>query len=708
MADRAAAPGSPAFPLTDKTLVAWVWVGDLAQRGAGSVLTLEKPGGVFDGLVYAEIAAARWMAGSDSFRRTCQDQAGWPAETAGPEELVQIAAAYLGGQVTLYRNGREYARYEMASAPVEFGPDCTALMGPRHVDAFHSHFRGAVADARIYPQALSAGQIASLRPHEASDPSPLAWWDFGSGAAADRTGTFGEAALVGEARLDGGRLVLPGRGSALVAAPAGQERAAQIRRLRDTLVSGKLVEASRQLRHRLLQDRHRPAYHFAIPEGCAMPFDPNGCIHWNGRYHLGYIYQEEGVHFWGHVSSLDLLHWRHHSPWLYPTADSPETGIFSGNCFVNRDGEATMLYHGCGAGNCVATSAHPDLEHFAKLPANPIVPIPAEGTPEHALYRSWDPHGWLEGDTYYGIFGGQRPAIFRARQLDQWEYVGDLLAHAAPGVDIREDISCPDLFELGGRHVLVCISHRLGCRYYVGDWRDEQFHPERHELMSWVDNAYFAPETMLDHRGRRLLWTWIFDGRDPLARQPSGWSGTMGLPRVLTLGGDGWLRMEPVEELERLRYDERPIRGMDLAAGADKELPEVRGDVLELAVEMRPDGARQCGAVVCRSPGGEEQTRVYYDAHEGKLKIDARQSSRVQGPRNIEAGPFRLEAGEALRLRIYVDRSVVEVFANGRQAVMRRVYPSREDSLGVSLFSAGGSTRVLGGAAWDLMPTNPY
>jgi len=89
---------------------------------------------------------------------------------------------------------------------------------------------------------------------------------------------------------------------------------------------------------------------------------------------------------------------------------------------------------------------------------------------------------WLaEGDTYYAIFGGQRPAIFKATELDKWEYIGDLLAHAAPGVDINEDVSCPDFFRLGNKHVLVCISHRLGCRYYVGEWENEQFYPEFHE-----------------------------------------------------------------------------------------------------------------------------------------------------------------------------------------------------------------------------------
>ena len=51
--------------------------------------------------------------------------------------------------------------------------------------------------------------------------------------------------------------------------------------------------AARALRERLLSDPHRPGYHFVIPEGTGMPFDPNGAIFWNGRYHMFYIFQDE-------------------------------------------------------------------------------------------------------------------------------------------------------------------------------------------------------------------------------------------------------------------------------------------------------------------------------------------------------------------------------------------------------------------------------
>ncbi|KPJ68797.1 MAG: hypothetical protein AMS14_12000, partial [Planctomycetes bacterium DG_20] len=327
----------------------------------------------------------------------------------------------------------------------------------------------------------------------------------------------------------------------------------------------------------------------------------------------------------------------------------------------------------------------------------------------HGKYRSWDPYGWVEGDTYYAIFGGKRPAIAKCESLGgDWKYVGDLLAHAVEGVDINEDVSCADLFRLGDKHMLLCISHRLGCRYYLGEWKNEQFHPDFHERMSWVDNEFFAPESLLDDRGRRIMWAWVFDRRSGDTRKASGWSGTMSLPRVLSLGDDGRLRMRPPEELQALRYNGGRQARLAVKADSELNLPNVRGNGIELAVEMVPDGATQFGVKVCCSPDGQEQTLVYYDAAEKKLKVDTRQSSLGEGPKKVEAAPFELKAGEPLALRVFVDRSIVEVFANDRQAIARRMYPSRADSVGVALFSSGGPTKVPTLEAWDMMPSNPY
>ena len=73
----------------------------------------------------------------------------------------------------------------------------------------------------------------------------------------------------------------------------------------------------------------------------------------------------------------------------------------------------------------------------------------------------------------------------------------------------------------------------------------------------------------------------------------------------------------------------------------------------------------------------------------------------------VESAPFALREGEPLELRVFVDKSFVEVFANDRQAVCRRIYPTLPDSLGVRLFAEGGQAHVAQLRAWQMMPSNP-
>jgi sucrose-6-phosphate hydrolase SacC (GH32 family) len=684
-------------PPTEKTLVAWVAPADLKQRG-GSALTVDNGHACFDGIVFGEIAPARWMAGSENFRRSQRDQSATPPETGGPNTFAKIAIVYGNQSVTISRDDKPIASYPLdpANPPLPLNPDSLVIAGIRHLDqGDNAHFAGAIDDMRIYDHALTGPEIAALAPnriHPESDPKPWVWWHFETDQN-EATGRFRATRLVNGASLENGCLILDGKtGSLFAAANAGRLDAIVAALSPEEIAALELkIDTVRDFRHKLLADPNRPAYHFVIPEDYAMPFDPNGAIYWNGRYHLFYIYQKHGAHWFGHASSIDLVHWRHHPPALGPMPGDVDRGMFSGNCFVNKHGAATMLYHGVGAGNCIATSTDPLLEKWTKLAANPIVPI----APEDPRYRSWDPHGWLENDTYYAIFGGERAAIFKAIELDRWTYVGDLLHHTVPGVDLREDISCPDLFKLGGKDVLVCISHRLGARYYVGEWKNEQFHPELHERMSWSDNLYFAPESLAGPGGRRVMWAWIFDQRPKTERVASGWSGEMAIPRELSLGPDHKLRQRPIVELERLRYHHQSLGPISLAKNASVPLPEIKGDTLELLIEIENIDAAKVGVVVRRDPEGTEGTPAFIDFQNQALGVDH------------EAGPFAPESARAV-LRVFVDRGVVEAFADDRQAVVRRCYPRNPESLGVALFTEGGSAIVRRVEKWELFPSNPY
>ena len=233
--------------------------------------------------------------------------------------------------------------------------------------------------------------------------------------------------------------------------------------------------------------------------------------------------------------------------------------------------------------------------------------------------------------------------------------------------------------------------------------------------MNWPGGACFAPESLLDDKGRRIFWAWALDQQR--REKPLFGLGVMTLPRVLSLARDGSLRIEPAEELESLRRRRGQWRDLALAPGGELFFDELRGDSLELGLEASLAEAGAVGLKVGCSPGGEEQTVILCDRREGSLLIDTTRSSLdsevwrpfpvIRGKTEsqdvpVQAAPFELRSGERLKLRVFLDRSILEVFANGRQCLTQRIYPSRGDSLGVTLFAARGESMVHAFTAWDM------
>lgn len=471
------------------------------------------------------------------------------------------------------------------------------------------------------------------------------------------------------------------------------------------------IDAARRVRRAELNDPIRPTWHLTIAEGTGYPFDPNGAIFKDGVYHLWHLYQDGGRHQWQHLSSIDLLHWRWHSNDLRSYPGEPDQGIFSGNAFLAHDGNVVIAYHGVGSdGNCVAYSDDKDLNVWKKPKTNPIAK------------PGWDPHMWYEDGRYYMISGGipvaegkpNQPVLYTGNSYQEpLTRVGNFMMHDLPGVDDFEDISCPDFFKLDDKWVLLCISHTRGARYYIGEWDGKQFKPEYHHRMNWPGGTYFAPETLLDDKGRRISWAWVLDSKSGVS------SGTMSMPRVLTLAKDKKsLNIEPPKEVESLRYELRKMKPFAVEGGETVTLAGIAGNSLELDMTIDPNRAKRFGVSVFCTADGREQTSVILDLEKKTLRIDTRKSSldtvnyrvftMVKDPESyvaIQEAPFEINKGEKIRLRIFLDKSTVEVFANGRQCITQMVYPTLADAVNVQVFSEDASVKVKQVKSWKLFPT---
>lgn len=519
-------------------------------------------------------------------------------------------------------------------------------------------------------------------------------------------------------------------------------------------ISGTVLQTTRLFRERLLADPFRPAYHFVVPEDVGIPGDPNGAFYANGRYHLMYLYKREGSGFsWGHVSSGDLLHWRHHPDAIGVSGN--DDGVFSGGAYVDKSGKAMITYWefindpkkekiaSRNTGISIATSMDKHFDNWTKSPDNPAIRSTEWGVTEGknksgepAIYGSADPSNiWMNNGKYYMLTGnllvlnkygrqpdskpevqGDHSYLFESADLKNWTYLHEFYQSDRKWTDKSEDNMCASFMPLpnsadggkfSGKHLLLFISHNKGCQYYVGSYANDKFKPDLHGRMTWKDNAYFAPEALIDSAGRQIMWSWIFDDRPEATRKFYGWTGTYGLPRSLWLGNDGTLRMAPVKELAALRQHERLKKNLMVKAGSELLLDGFDDELMELEITIQPGKADRVGVKVNCSADGREETSISYDITTQTLQVDATKSSIDLGRRNVESAPFSIDKAAMVVLRVFIDKSVIEVFANDKQAIGRSVYP-RLGGRSVKLFANGADAKIVSVKGWEIMPTNPY
>lgn len=660
---------------TDKTLVSWVILANRSVRG-GSVLTIQR-GSQFDGIVFAEKEVGKWMAGSDNFKRTQKGQGKSAKETADNKTMVQMAIVYNGNLISIYRNGELYGSYETTNIDLLSSKDNIAVFGLRHVGGDGS-IDGSIEDARIYDRALSVEEIKGLKPNKESASKPYAWWDFEGDKVVDRMGRYGHSKMAGGAKLSGGKLVL-GKGGVLVGART-KDGARVSNRSSKPVFTGPYVPETPSWPTN--PPKSWPTFHLVHPgPGHSMPGDPNPAFYYKGRYHMHYIYRNHTGFVFAHVSSDDMVHWKWH-----PTVLAPPTtghGMFSGTGFFTKEGKAVMIYHGQGSGrNWLAYSLDDNMDKWSKPEA--IEPKTEDG--QVPKMRHWDPDCWLNGETYYSLSGGKDPTLMKSGDLKNWVYLGKLLHKDYPsnlGIGRGEDISCANIFKIGNKWMLLCISHRLGCRYYIGDFKDEKYLPESHAMMSWNGNQFFAPESMLTKDGRRVMWAWLLN-------VPVAPGGIQSLPRELELPKDGVLRIRPLRELAKLRYEEKTESNITVKSGTAYQLKNVASDAVELKLKFKAPLAKEFGIDVLCDKDGKNGLRITLNAKDKTLKV---------GP---VIAPFALKDGEDLTLRVFIDKNLVEVFANDRQAVMNAPKLISLDNTGARLFSVGSDVQVESVTSWKM------
>jgi beta-fructofuranosidase len=428
----------------------------------------------------------------------------------------------------------------------------------------------------------------------------------------------------------------------------------------------------------------RPRYHVHGERNWIN--DPNGPIHRDGRYHLFFQANAEapfwGPPSWGHVSSADLVTWTRHPVALAPQAGGPDAdGCWSG-CTQIVDGRPVMYYTGVVGHDeddrvesvCRAFGSD-DLLRWERDPANPLLAGPPAG---RASGYHRDPFLWRDAGGWHMLLGsgtadGDRHGqVLRYDSDDatRWTYAGVFFEapREVDGLDLGEHWECPQLVWGEGESVALILSCQVpGAERplmhsvaFAGALRGGRLEASAAALIDHGD-VFYAPAVCVAEGGRTLLWGWMQERLDPERQGALTHAGALSLPREATLR-DGVLHIVAAPEIERLRG--APLeRDGDAAEG-----PAFAGRAqMELLARVTGTAGRAGWAL---ASDGLDAATIVVDAARGQLEVTV--LDPVLGERTLVAP---LPDRAAHDLRVLVDGSLLEVFADRRQALSTRAYP---------------------------------
>lgn len=451
------------------------------------------------------------------------------------------------------------------------------------------------------------------------------------------------------------------------------------------------------------REKFRPVYHHTPLYGWMN--DPNGMFYKDGVWHLAFQWNPYGSKWqnlsWGQSTSRDLIHWE-----SQPNAVIEPDGlgmIFSGSSAIDKTNSAgfgedavVAMYTSAATSQIQSLAWSNDGGYsYNVYPGNPVLTLESEARDPNMF---WNPET-KEWTLVLAHALEHEMLIFTSPDMKEWK----LQSSFGKGLGAQGGVwECPDLFQLQipgtdiKKWVLMCNINPggpfggSGIQYFVGEfdgktftsdtdavghvptkWLD--FGKDNYALVSWSD----APD------GRRTVIGWMSNWQYAAEVPTKQFRNANTLPRDLELfkGKDGqyYVASEPVKEIEALRgkliSNQRNVSiGVK---GHNFDLPKSNDGVGEILLTIDPEKAQTVNIILSNS--NDEKVVMTYSPVQQNLSFDRRSSGEIDFSQDFPSVTVAPTFGNSkeVQLRIFIDRSSIEVFINGGRSVMTNlVFPT--------------------------------
>ena len=432
--------------------------------------------------------------------------------------------------------------------------------------------------------------------------------------------------------------------------------------------------------------------------------DPNGFSQFNGKYHMFYQWNPLGTNHknktWAHSVSDDLLHWKRLKTALRPDTWYSKDGAYSGSAIVDDD-KLYLFYTGNvkdSDGNresyqCLAVSS--DGENFERW--EPSIVNQPDGYTRHIR----DPKIWKKDGKFYAVIGIQsedlegKAVLYSSENIKDWKFEGEIAgANHGKIKDFGFMWECPDYFQLKDektgeiKDLLVFSPQGLepegdlyNNKYQTGylfgklDYKNPEFEISSNFVEIDRGNDFYAPQSMEDDKGRRLIVGWMgIPEEEDFPTVKNEWLHCLTLPRELKVI-DGKLYQVPIKEMESIRGEK-----IEFSEKVTGEVKVGTGVTYELKAKFT-DFNSDFGLKLRTSKNSE--TVLKFDYNDKKFVLDRTKGEQPDKRlRKVYLGDI-----SELELTVFVDNSSVEVFINGGQEVFSsRIFPEK-DANGIIVFA---------------------
>ena len=478
---------------------------------------------------------------------------------------------------------------------------------------------------------------------------------------------------------------------------------------------------------RFADDILRPRFHGMPAAGWTN--ECHGMYHSDGRYHLFFQKNADGPYMarlhWGHISSENLYDWREEKIAIAPGDWYDIKGCWSGCVFADEDltgGKPNAIYTAVDYAKAMIAQASPDsdtLDDWTKSSSNPII----NGRPAGLSDDFRDPYFFRNGSDAYIIVGSSRngtgtTTLHKYNPVSRsWSNNGDLFFSGTSQPQDGSFWEMPNITLMpDGRWLFTAtpLNTREGVRtlYWTGSITDDgHFSPDAASavprLMEMNSRHGFGMLSPTVFRtGDKTIALGIVPDKLPAQTNWNlGWAHCYSLPREWRLADDGTLLQKPFEGLSGLRTDVSFSKS-DTEINGTLDLGDVDGRSLELLgifeTSASPFGFRIFG-------NGNAWGEISYNPASGEIIADFSRLTRLQNDAGIYDGiyrcplPERPAVGSDLKLNVFVDHSIIDIFVNDKWATSIRVFPTDADAVATEVFSEG-PTKAREITGWILDP----